>query len=128
MPGILFSPGAVLATADALRALEFNEVTPQGLLHRHVRGDWGEVPLTDRRRNNLHTLIEEGTGTSRYRLGDGEIVLVTTDLPECGTLISQPGDDKHLRRFAQAWRPAAYADEPPGVPYYLSAIWSGISS
>lgn len=123
MPKILFHPGDVLATADALRAMEFNEVTPQLLLGRHVRGDWGELPARERRRNELRALTEDGRIVSRFRLSDGEIVLVTTNMAEAGTLISQPGDDKHLRLFAEAWRAPCYALEPPGYPHYLVRIW-----
>jgi hypothetical protein len=122
MPKVLFMPGDVMATADALRALEFNEVTPQGLLGRHTRGDWGELPAWARRQNELQALKARGTVTSRYRLSDGEIVLVTTDLHRADTLISQPGDDKFLEKFAQAWRPPCYAAEPAGFPYYLVRI------
>ena len=123
MPKILFHLGDVLATADALRAMEFNEVTPQLLLRRHLHGDWGELCARERRKNDLRALIEDGHIVSRFRLSDGEIVLVTTNLTESGTLISQPGDDKHLRRFAEAWRPPCYALEPPGYPQYLVRIW-----
>lgn len=122
MPKVLFRPADVLATADALRALEFNEVTPQRLLSRHMSGDWGELPARERRKNELRALTEDGKVTSRFRLGSGEIVEVTTNLVDAGTLISQPGDDKHLARFAQALRHPRYAAEPPGVPYYLVRI------
>jgi hypothetical protein len=127
MPRILFSPGDVLATSDALRAMEFNEVTPQCLLSRHLRGDWGELPARERRRNDLRTLTEAGHIISRFRLTDGEIVLVATDLDESDTLISQPGDDKYIARFAEAWRHPCYALEPPGYPYYLVRIWPPVS-
>ncbi len=123
MPNILFHPGDVLVTADALRAMEFNEVTPQLLLGRHMRGDWGELSARELRKNHLRTLMEEGHIVSRFRLSDGEIVLVTTNLNESGTLISQPGDDKHLQLFAEAWRHPCYALEPPGFPHYLVRIW-----
>lgn len=123
MPKILFHPGDVMATADALRAMEFNEVTPQLLLGRHVSGDWGELPARERRKNELRTLTEDGHVISRFRLSDGEIVLVTTNLNKADTLISQPGDDKHLRLFAEAWRHPCYALEPPGFPHYLVRIW-----
>lgn len=123
MPKILFHPGDVMATADALRAMEFNEVTPQLLLGRHIRGDWGELPARERRKNELRAMMEDGHIVSRFRLSDGEIVLVTTDIAEAGTLISQPGDDKHLRLFAEAWRQPCYALEPPGYPHYLVRIW-----
>jgi hypothetical protein len=123
MRTILFHPGDVLATADALRAMEFNEVTPQLLLRRHTSGDWGEVPARERRKNELRAMIEDGDVVSRFRLSDGEIVLVTTNFSEAGTLISQPGDDKHLRLFAEAWRPPCYALEPAGYPHYLVRIW-----
>jgi len=123
MPRVLFKPGDVLATADALRAMEFNEVTPQCLLGRHVSGDWGELPARERRRNELRTLTEDGQVVSRFRLDDGEIVLVTTNMNEMGTLISQPGDDKYIARFGEAWRHPCYALEPPGYPHYLVRIW-----
>jgi hypothetical protein len=119
---ILFEPEEVLVTADALRALEFNEVTPQRLLGRHVRGDWGDLPARERRRNEMCALVEVGQVRSRFKLSDGEIVEVVTDLGEAGTLISQPGDDKHLARFAEAIRHPRYANEPPGIPYYLIRI------
>ena len=61
MPKILFHPGDVMATADALRAMEFNEVTPQLLLRRHVSGDWGELPARERRKNELRALTERGS-------------------------------------------------------------------
>jgi hypothetical protein len=122
MARILFKPCAVLATADALQALQYNEVTPQCLLGRHMAGDWGEWPALERRRFDLHTLAEQGTVTSRFRLADGELVLVTTNLNQSDTLISQPGDDKHLARFAQAWRHPVYDHAPPGFPYYLVPI------
>ena len=51
------------------------------------------------------------------------LVLVTTDLSESGTLISQPGDDKHIAIFAEAWRHPSDALEPPGYPHYLVRIW-----
>lgn len=119
----LFHPGDVLATADALRAMEFNEVTPQLLLGRHVSGDWGELPARERRRNDLRALAENGHIVSRFRLSDGEIVLVATDLSKADTLISQPGDDKFLKIFAEAWRHPCYALEPAGYPHYLVRIW-----
>jgi len=122
MPKVLFRPADVLATADALRAMEFNEVTPQRLLGRHMCGDWGELPARERRKNELRAMTEDGKVTSRFRLNSGEIVEVTTDLVGAGTLISQPGDDKHLARFAEAIRHPKYAEEPPGVPYYLVRI------
>jgi hypothetical protein len=123
MPKTLFDPGDILATADALRAMEFNEVTPQLLLGRHLSGDWGELPPRERHKNELRALREDGHIVSRFRLSDGEIVLVTTNLSSADTLISQPGDDKHLRLFAESWRPSCYALEPPGFPYYLVRIW-----
>jgi hypothetical protein len=61
---------------------------------------------------------------SRFRLSDGEIVLVSTNLNKADTLISQPGDDKHLKLFAEAWRHPCYALEPPGYPHYLVRIWT----
>jgi hypothetical protein len=122
MPKILFNPGTVLATADALRALEYNEMTPQTLVARHVRGDWGEIPACDRQRTEMPALARETTLTSRYRLDDGELILVTTDFEAEETIVSQPGDDDLMAVWADQWRGAPQDAEPPVTEHFLVPI------
>ena len=127
MPTILFNPGAVLATADALRALEFNEVTPQRLVNRHIRGDWGELPKCARRENEMQALTGNGAITSRYRLDDGELVMVVTDFYEGRTLISQPGDDKEVEYWIEQWRAMPRDPAKPPLPHFLVRVITGLS-
>ncbi len=47
-----FSLGQVVATPDALRAIEDSGQTPEFFLDRHVQGDWGEVDAFDSRAND----------------------------------------------------------------------------
>ena len=123
---VLFSPGTVLATVDALQALHFNEVTPQRLLGRHTCGDWGDLPLRARHRNEAEAVTGAGTVTSRYRLDDGELVLVTTEVAEGRTIISQPGDDKHMERYGVDWRRALHRTVKHAIPWFLIPIsWEG---
>ena len=61
-------------------------------------------------------MIEDGDVVSRFRLSDGEIVLVTTNFSEAGTLISQPGDDKHLKLRKRGGLPATRSSRLPALP------------
>ena len=123
MPFVLFSPGiVVLATADALQAMQYNEVTPQRLMWRHLAGDWGELPLHARRANDRQAAAGSGNIVSRYRLDDGELVLVSTDFAAASTVISQPGDDRELRRCITGWRGSLHHIIPPMVPHFMVPI------
>ncbi len=124
---VLFSPGPILATADALRALEYNEVTPQRLICRHVGGDWGELPTPERRQNDWQVLAQTGAIVSRYRLDDGELVLVTTDFADGGTVISQPGDEKEMEWWAEYCRAAVEFLSRPDAPRYMVPISTELS-
>ncbi len=42
-----FQPGRIVATPGALQAMEKQPCSPLDLLHRHVYGDWGDVPPDD---------------------------------------------------------------------------------
>ncbi len=128
MPDRLFDAGVILATAGALRAMEFNEVTPQRLLERHMSGDWGHLSASGKQANEHELLAREGLVKSRYRLDDGELVLVTTDFDEGRTLISQPGDDEEMERCAADWqgtlRGALHDAMPPAIARFLVRIWA----
>ena len=47
----LFPLGQVVATPGAIDVLAPLEDQPQGILDRHIQGDWGEVCEQDKRRN-----------------------------------------------------------------------------
>jgi hypothetical protein len=109
---------------NALRALEFNEVTPQSLVHRHAKGDWGDAPTGHRLGNEQHAAAGQGVVTSRYRMDDGEIVVVTSSLADQRTLISQPGDEKELGRCGINLH-LTLVDRPPArAVHFLVAIRS----
>ena len=42
-----FELGRVVATPAALREIEASDQTPHEFLHRHVRGDWGDLSAGD---------------------------------------------------------------------------------
>ena len=50
-PNPCFSLGQVVATPAALQALDGLELSPQILINRHVRGDWGDLGAEDLQAN-----------------------------------------------------------------------------
>jgi hypothetical protein len=75
---ISFSLGHVSITPDALQVLRAHGVTPESLLDRHSRGDWGEIDLEDEGLNE-HAL---GTGACLWRvytIAPGVTVWVITE-------------------------------------------------
>ena len=61
-----FSLGQIVATPDALKAIEDAGQTPDFFLDRHVQGDWGEVGTGDGRAND-QALVDGGRILSVYR-------------------------------------------------------------
>ena len=61
-----FSLGQVVATPDALKAIQEAGQTPDFFLDRHVQGDWGEVESFDSRVNN-QALVDGSRILSAYR-------------------------------------------------------------
>ena len=64
-----FPLGQVVATQGAVELLETHQVSVSQLLIRHARGDWGNIPLEDRRANQ-HALQSGGRLLSSYLLGE----------------------------------------------------------
>lgn len=48
----LFSLGEVVSTTGALEAMRAANVSPLALLHRHLRGDWGNLDKHDKQLND----------------------------------------------------------------------------
>jgi hypothetical protein len=78
MADIRFDLGPVVATPDALEALQRNGVEPIQLLLRHVTGDWGNLDAEDTKANE-EALKTGARLLSSYELPDGEKVWIITD-------------------------------------------------
>lgn len=52
----------------------------QALLHRHARGDWGDVTLADVVANDTAAELGQGRIISGYVKEDGRIIILHTDL------------------------------------------------
>jgi hypothetical protein len=49
----LFPLGEVVSTPGALEAMQAANVSPLALLHRHLRGDWGNLEKHDKHPSSL---------------------------------------------------------------------------
>jgi hypothetical protein len=87
----LFSLGAIVATADAIAALEATGDKYCELLRRHERGDWGEIDPEDRGRNE-EALKEGAQIFSVYRLSDGTKVWIITEADRSVTTLLLPDE------------------------------------
>jgi len=80
-----FSPGQIVATPDALAAMEENSCNPLTLLARHLSGDWGEVPKEDAHMNDQ--ALKTGCRLlSSYLIAPGTVVWLITDQISTGNL------------------------------------------
>ncbi|MFT7642830.1 MAG: hypothetical protein ACI9G1_004589, partial [Pirellulaceae bacterium] len=70
--------GHVVATPNALRALESSGETPFAFLERHQNGDWGNVCHDDRQSNDL-AVIDGSRILSVYATRLGEKILIITE-------------------------------------------------
>jgi hypothetical protein len=75
----LFPLGRTVATRTAIAMLKEVGVTPQSLLERHHRGDWGNSVTPDGWEANERALVEDGRLLSVYVVGDGLKVYVITE-------------------------------------------------
>ena len=94
----LFHLGAVVATPGALALLSRLSIAPSSLLHRHLRGDWGDLDAEDRRLNDR--AVTDGSRIfSSYRVGSaGERVWI----------ITEAADDFGVRHVTTALLPEDY--------------------
>lgn len=89
--GPRFKLGRIFATPAALEALAQARVSIIDLLIRHVRGDWGDLPESDRQQNELS--VEAGLRPlSNYVLPTGQAVWVITEWDRSATTFLLPGD------------------------------------
>lgn len=84
-----FTPGSVVATPGALKALRASGDDPLSLLQRHLSGDWGDVDEFDRRENELSA--ERGWRIlSCYRLSTGIRIWLITEADRRATTFLLP--------------------------------------
>ena len=73
-----FYLGEIVGTPGAIAALNKAGQDPQFFLHRHIQGDWGEVPPEDKQAND-RDLLFGGRLLSAYKTLLGEKILVITE-------------------------------------------------
>jgi hypothetical protein len=100
----LFPLGAVTIRPVAAHALAQAGMKVDGLLERHVRGDWGEVRARDRKQN-LASLSEGGGILSAYTLDSGARILVVTAADRGNTTALAASEYAEERRAA-GWEAA----------------------
>lgn len=71
-----FPLGLVVTTPAAAELLAANGTEPAALLDRHVRGDWGNIPLTDAQLNE-RGVQEGGRIHSAYDFGSRSVWVIT---------------------------------------------------
>lgn len=88
---ILFDPGQVVATPEAIVAIEFAHASAIELLRRHLIGDWTEMEEDDRKANEA--ALQDGSRIfSAYTLADGTRIWVITEADRSSTCILLPSD------------------------------------
>jgi hypothetical protein len=71
-----FQLGQLVATPDALEALEAAKIDPLSLIDRHLAGDWGNVPPEDAALNEA--ALKNGSRLlSSYPLPSGKVWVIT---------------------------------------------------
>jgi hypothetical protein len=84
-----FDLGRLVATAGALAALERTGQSAMEFLSRHVRGDWGELPVEDKTENRFS--LERGFRLlSSYRTAANDTLWVITESDRSVTTILLP--------------------------------------
>jgi hypothetical protein len=83
-----FDPGALLATPEALVALERHGKDLQELLRRHLAGDWGDLGDDDRRLNDLALKHGDRLFSSYMVTNDLTIWIITEATDDVGNRLS----------------------------------------
>jgi hypothetical protein len=87
----LFALGMVVVTQGAVEAFETAGQGPQEFLDRHVRGDWGDVPIADKEENNFS--LQHGFRIlSAYTTRAGERIWVLTEADRSATTFLLPDE------------------------------------
>ncbi|WP_459619956.1 hypothetical protein [Burkholderia sp. 3C] len=89
--GPRFKLGRIVATPAALQACKNSSAIMFDLLLRHLRGDWGDLPESDRQQNE-HALEAGLVLLSSYTLPGGQVVWVITEWDRSITTLLLPSD------------------------------------
>lgn len=89
----LFSSGALTLSARVQWLDSTGLVDPHRFLHRHLRGDWGDLEDTERRANDA-ALQSKGTLTSRYQVTPRLSLVVITNEDHSQTVIQLPEENE----------------------------------
>ncbi|MGF6997259.1 hypothetical protein [Paraburkholderia sp. GAS32] len=84
-------PGKIFVTPAALKALQSAGISLFDPLLRHIRGDWGDIPESDRQQNEL-ALTAGLRILSSYALPNGRRVWLITEWDRSATTILLPDD------------------------------------
>lgn len=98
-PGPRFHLGKVTITDAASAALEKTGTEGVLLLARHLHGNWGDVTEQDALQNELALLLGLRV-LSRYAIGDGVVVWITTEADRAATTIMLPDGFQEPRALA----------------------------
>ncbi len=88
---LLFPLGEVVSTPGALEAMQAANVSPLALLHRHLRGDWGDLDKHDKQLNDL--AIKDGSRIfSAYDITPTTKVWLITEADRSATTFLLPSE------------------------------------
>jgi hypothetical protein len=83
--------GEIIATPNAVHALDEAQEAPLEYLARHAAGDWGEVSSEDWKENELS--VREGFRVlSSYMLSTGKKIWIITEADRSATTLLLPED------------------------------------
>ena len=85
-----FPLGQVVGTPAALKALHENGKTPEQILARHVRGDWGDELCEEDWKVNEQALVQGHRILSAYRISSGTKIWVITEADRSSTCLLLP--------------------------------------
>lgn len=88
---LLFKPGEIVETTNALALLKKYNLHPIRLLARHLFGDWGDVSAADAHANE-RALADHARVVSSYLMPDGERLLVVTECDRSITKFLLPNE------------------------------------
>lgn len=88
---MLFQPGQIVATPNALKHFDANQVNALDLLTRHLSGDWGDCDPEDAKLND--DAVKYGSRVfSVYKINDTEKVWLITEADRSVTTFLMPED------------------------------------
>lgn len=87
----LFSPGRVVMTNGVDRLIQSGQLNPVRYLQRHLRGDWGDLPDEDRRRND--DAVKAGARLfSEYKVSPRLTLWIITESDRSVTTVLLPSE------------------------------------